>query len=59
MVVEDARAREEFGDAVAPLVDTHQALEKNAWSLVGSFLTPEQVRGAPGSHRRVAQGESG
>ncbi len=43
MVVEDAKAREEFGEAVEPLVRTHLALEKRAWNLAGVLLTPEQI----------------
>ena len=43
MVVEDARAREEFGEAVAPLIATHQALEKSAWALAAVLLSPEQA----------------
>ncbi len=43
MVVEDATAREEFGDAVVPLVATHVALEKRAWTFAGVLLSPEQA----------------
>ncbi len=43
MVVEDARAREEFGEAVVPLIQTHVALEKSAWALAASLLSPEQA----------------
>ena len=42
MVVDDAKAREEFGEAVAPLIATHQALEKSAWTLASVLLSPEQ-----------------
>jgi hypothetical protein len=42
MVIEDAKAREEFGEAVAPLIRTHVALERSAWALAGVLLTPEQ-----------------
>ncbi len=43
MVVEDARAREQFGDAVVPLIRTHVALEQSAWTLAGTLLSPEQA----------------
>ena len=43
MVVEDARARGQFGDAVVPLIRTHVALEKSAWTLAGTLLSPEQA----------------
>ena len=42
MVVEDAKAREEFGEAVGPLIRTHVALEKSAWTLAAVLLSPEQ-----------------
>lgn len=42
MVLEDAKTREEFGAAVAPLVETHRELEKSAWTLAGQILGPEQ-----------------
>jgi hypothetical protein len=44
MVVEDEKTREEFGDAVLPLIATHRRLEQDAWTLVGGFLTPEQIQ---------------
>ena len=44
MVVEDAKTREEFGAAVAPLIETHRELEASAWILVGQILGPEQRR---------------
>ncbi len=43
MVVDDARAREEFGEEVVPLIATHVALEKSAWALAGVVLSPEQA----------------
>ena len=43
MVVEDARSHGEFGDAVVPLIRTHVALEKSAWTLAGTLLSPEQA----------------
>ncbi len=43
MIVEDDRTREEFGDAVEHLVDVQRRLERDAWTLVGGFLTPEQI----------------
>jgi hypothetical protein len=43
MVVQDAKAREEFGEAVEPLVQTHVALEKSAWALAGTLLSPGQA----------------
>ena len=43
IVVEDAKAREEFGEAVEPLVRAHLALEKRAWNLAGVLLTPDQI----------------
>jgi hypothetical protein len=43
MVIEDAKAREQFGDAVEPLIRTHLALEKSAWTLAGTLLSPEQA----------------
>ena len=42
MVVQDSRAREEFGDAVEPMIQTHLALEKSAWALAGILLSPQQ-----------------
>jgi hypothetical protein len=44
MVVEDAKTKEEFGAAVAPLLETHRELEASAWTLVGQILGPEQRR---------------
>jgi hypothetical protein len=44
MVVEDAKTREEFGAAIAPLIETHRELEASAWTLVGQILGPEQRR---------------
>ncbi len=43
MVVEDPKAREEFGEAVTPLIATHRDLEKSAWALASGFLSPEQA----------------
>ena len=43
MVVEDAKAREQFGEAVEPLIRTHVALEKSAWTLAGTLLSSEQA----------------
>ncbi len=43
MVIEDAQSRGEFGEAVAPLIAAHQALEKSAWSLAAVLLSPEQA----------------
>jgi hypothetical protein len=43
LVIEDSKAREEFGDAVVPLINTHRALEASAWSLAGTVLSPEQA----------------
>ena len=43
MVIEDAKGREDFGDAVKPLVQAHVRLEKDAWAMAGGFLTPEQA----------------
>jgi hypothetical protein len=42
MVLEDAKAREEFGAAVVPLIETHRELEASAWTLAGQILGPEQ-----------------
>jgi hypothetical protein len=42
MVIEDARAREEFGAAVAPLIATHKELEASAWGLASQILAPGQ-----------------
>jgi hypothetical protein len=42
MVVEDAKTREEFGAAIAPLIQTHRELEASAWTLAGQILGPEQ-----------------
>jgi hypothetical protein len=44
MVVEDARSREEFGDAVEPMIRTHLALERSAWALAAILLSPEQAQ---------------
>ena len=44
MVIEDAKAREDFGEAVTPLVQVHIQLERSAWALAGGFLTPEQAQ---------------
>jgi hypothetical protein len=43
MLVDEPKLREEFGEAVVALQETHRQLEKNAWSLVGSFLTQDQI----------------
>jgi hypothetical protein len=43
MLVDEPKLHEEFGDAVSALQETHRQLEKNAWALVGGFLTPEQI----------------
>ena len=43
MLVDEPKLREEFGDAVVALQETHRQLEKNAWALVGGFLTPDQI----------------
>ena len=43
MVVSDAKAREEFGEAVVPLIQVHAALEKSAWNLAGTLLSPQQA----------------
>ena len=43
LVIEDPKAKEEFGEAVEPLIRTHVALEKSAWALVGVLLTSEQA----------------
>ncbi len=43
LVIDDAKAREEFGEAVEPLISTHIALEKSAWTLAGVLLSPEQA----------------
>ena len=43
MVVTHPDVRSEFGPSADALVATQVDLEKSAWSLVGSFLTPEQV----------------
>ena len=43
MVVTHPDVRREFGPAADPLVATHVDLEKSAWALVASFLTPDQV----------------
>ena len=43
MVVSDAKAREEFGDAVVPMIRVHAALEASAWSLASTLLTPDQA----------------
>ncbi len=42
MVIEDATAREEFGAAVGPLIETHRELEASAWALVAQILGPGQ-----------------
>jgi hypothetical protein len=42
MVVSDAKGQEQFGPALKPVIDTHVQLEQGAWSLAGSFLTPDQ-----------------
>ena len=42
MVIEDAKAKEEFGEAIEPLIRTHAALERSAWALAGVLLTPQQ-----------------
>jgi hypothetical protein len=44
MIVEDAKTREEFGDAVEHLVEVQRRLERDAWILVGGFLTPDQIQ---------------
>lgn len=43
LVVTHPDVRREFGPAADPLVATHVDLEKSAWSLIASFLTPEQI----------------
>ncbi len=43
MLVDEPKLREDFGDAVVALQETHRQLEKNAWTLVGGFLTPDQI----------------
>jgi len=43
LVVQDEKAREEFGPAVEPVVETHRQLERSAWALADSFLTPDQA----------------
>ena len=43
LVVQDPKAREEFGAAVGPVIETHRQLEKSAWTLSNSFLTPDQA----------------
>jgi hypothetical protein len=43
MVVSDAKAKEEFGEAVVPMIQTHSALEQSAWTLAGTLLTPSQA----------------
>jgi len=43
MVITHPDVRKEFGPSADALVATHVDLEKSAWALVGSFLTPEQV----------------
>ena len=43
MVVEDEKARQEFGEAVEPLVRTHIALEKSAWALAAVLLSSDQA----------------
>jgi hypothetical protein len=42
MVIEDEKAREEFGEAVVPLARIHVELEKDAWALAGVLLSPQQ-----------------
>ena len=42
MVIEDPKTREEFGDAVVPLIETHRELEASAWRLASQILTPDQ-----------------
>ena len=42
MVVDDAKAKEEFGAAVVPLIQTHRELEASAWTLASQILGPEQ-----------------
>ncbi len=44
MIVEDEKTREEFGDAVEHLVEVQRRLERDAWTLVGQFLTPDQIQ---------------
>jgi len=43
MILEDAKTREEFGEAVEQLVDVQRRLERDVWTLVGGFLTPAQI----------------
>jgi hypothetical protein len=43
MVVTHPDVRQEFGPSADALVATQIDLEKSAWALVASFLTPEQV----------------
>ncbi len=42
MVIEDPKAREEFGAAIVPLIETHRELEGSAWTLAGQILGPGQ-----------------
>ena len=43
MVIGDAKAREEFGEAIEPLIRTHAALERSAWALAAVLLSPQQA----------------
>ncbi len=55
MVIEDPKTREEFGDAVVPLIETHRELEASAWRLAGQILEPgqrEQLEGLIAEWRR-------
>ncbi len=42
MVIEDPRAREDFGNAITPLIETHRELEASAWGLASQILEPGQ-----------------
>ena len=52
------KAREEFGEAVAPLIATHRAARGERLDPRRRLLSPGAVRGARAPHRRMAQSES-
>ena len=52
------KAREEFGEAVAPLIATHQAAREERLDPGRRLPVAGAVRGAPASDRRMAQSES-
>jgi hypothetical protein len=44
MVMEDAWTKERYGEQATPLLEAHKALEPQAWAMLDSVLTAEQIQ---------------